>query len=292
MMSNMSDIKTDTNSRTTRSHHAARPWWQRLFIALLAIYLGVMGAMMLFEEKLVYHPHAYPYGDWKLPERAEDVNFTALDGTRLHGWFFAQDKPQTVILYLHGNGGNVAMWAFEGQRLREQQQAAVFVFDYRGYGRSEGSPSEQGILSDARGARAWLAQRTGVAERDVVLVGRSLGTGAAVDLAATDGARGVILISPYTSLPDIARGVYPWLPAHWLMRNRFDSASKIANYHGPLLVFHGTADTLIPTTLGQRLFEAANEPKRFVPLQGAQHNESPRREYDVAIKEFLSGLSK
>jgi fermentation-respiration switch protein FrsA (DUF1100 family) len=171
---------------------------------------------------------------------------------------------------------------------------SVLVFDYRGYGKSEGSPNEKGVLLDARAARAWLAKRTGVAEREIVLWGESLGGGVAVDLAARDGARGLILESTFTSLPDVAAVHFRFLPVRLLMRSRLDSLNLIGQYKGPLLLSHGTADEIIPYALGQQLFAAANEPKESVSFPGGFHNGPPhpeeQPEFQAALERFFNRL--
>jgi fermentation-respiration switch protein FrsA (DUF1100 family) len=164
------------------------------------------------------------------------------------------------------------------------------IFDYRGYGRSEGAPDEEGILLDARAARRWLAARANTTEEQIVVMGRSLGGAVAVDLAARDGARGLILESTFTSLPDVAVDHYPFVPAGLVMRNRFDSLSTIARYHGPIVQSHGTADRTVPFHLGRQLFEAANEPKLFFEIEGGDHNDpQPRAWYD-ALSRFVESL--
>jgi hypothetical protein len=173
------------------------------------------------------------------------------------------------------------------QRLHDRVGVSVMVFDYRGYGRSEGQPSEAGVLADARAARAWLAHRAGIAENRIVLLGRSLGGGVAVDLAAADGARALVLESTFTSMPDVAQTMFPLLPVHSLMQTKFDSATKIGKYHGPLLQSHGTADRLIPYSIGRRLFDAANEPKQFVPIPDGDHNDPQSEDYYRALSAFL-----
>jgi uncharacterized protein len=161
----------------------------------------------------------------------------------------------------------------------------VLIFDYRGYGRSEGKPSEAGVLADARAARAWLADREQLSSSDIVLLGESLGGAVAVDLAARDGARALVLESTFSSLPEVAAHHYPFLPVRWLMQTRFDSAAKIGDYHGPLLMAHGDADTIVPLSFGRRLFESANQPKRFLLLPHHDHNDPmPRAFYDAVAK--------
>jgi fermentation-respiration switch protein FrsA (DUF1100 family) len=243
------------------------------------------------ERSLVYPRVPYPIGDWE-PDSItpEDAFFEAADGTELHGWYLAHPDPVGVALYCHGNSGNVAIHAEILRELRDMHRLSVLVFDYRGYGRSKGKPHEAGLLQDARAARAWLANKIGVAEPDIILIGRSLGGGVAVQLAAADGCRGLVVERSFTSLPDVAAHVNPWIMPRVTMQNRFPSLETIPNYHGPLLVLHGTADDLIPFEQGVQLFEAANEPKKFVALQGVGHNDSLPQEYHSALDEFLASL--
>lgn len=259
-------------------------------------YFILVGLLMVFEERLIFFPSKYPEGEWNgLGLPVEDAEFAAADGTRLHGWFLGHDpnrseKPRAVVLIAHGNAGNLTHRTHLLSTMRASG-AASMVFDYRGYGKSEGSPSEAGVLADARAARAWLAQRTGVEESAIVVFGESLGGGVAVDLAASDGAGGLILLSSFTSLPDVAARVYPWLPVRWLMRTRLDSLSKISCFSGPLLQFHGDRDEIIPIDLGRRLFDAAADPdKQFVTFRGGTHNGLPPPAFDEAVRGFFERL--
>lgn len=243
------------------------------------------------ERSLVYPRVPYPIGDWT-PDAItpEDAFFQAADGTELHGWYLPHSDPVGVALYCHGNSGNVAIHADILREFRDLHRLSVLVFDYRGYGRSEGKPNEAGLLQDARAARAWLANKAGVPESEIILIGRSLGGGVAVQLAAADGCRGLVVERSFTSLPDVAAHKSPWLMARVIMQNRFTSRESIVNYHGPLLVLHGTIDDLIPYEQGVQLFEAANEPKKFVALEGIGHNDALPPEYHQALDEFLVSL--
>jgi uncharacterized protein len=254
------------------------------------VYLLVVLLMLVMENSLIYFPSVYPDGFWNPPGlNFEDAWFEAPDGTKLHGWYVPHEKPRAVVLFAHGNAGNLSH-RYELLESLHELGVSVMIFDYRGYGRSEGSPSEAGILADARAARRWLAERAGVKESDIVLMGESLGGGVMVDLAATDGARALVLENTFTSLPDVAAYHYPWLPVKLLMRTRLNSADKIARYHGPLLQAHGDADTIIPFEIGRRLFEAAGEPKEFVVIPGGDHNDPRTEQFFAALDRFLARL--
>ena len=242
---------------------------------------------MILEESFIFFPSRYPEGEWNPVElNFEDVHFKSDDGVCLHGWYVPHDDPRAVILFSHGNGGNLSHRAEAAHVLNEYVGASVMLYDYRGYGRSEGRPNERGILEDARAARRWLAQRAGIDPEDVVLAGRSLGGAVAVDLAQ-DGTRGLVLESTFTSIPEMASIHYPWLPFRRLIRNRFDSESKIGAYKGPLLQSHGTSDRIVPFDVGRRLHEAANAPKQFFVIEDGDHNDPQPLEFYDTLVEFL-----
>jgi len=244
---------------------------------------------MLFENRLVYHPVPYPVGDWQPAGlQFEDAEFVAADGTELHGWYVPHSNPRGVVLFLHGNAGNISGRA-ELLRRMHGLALSVLALDYRGYGRSHGSPDEAGVIADAQAARAWLAEKARVHQSELILWGESLGAGVAVELA-TQGARGLVLENAFTSLPDVGAHHYPWMPVHFLMRNRMRSIDKIGQYTGPLLQAHGDADTVIPYKLGRRLYEAANEPKEFVTLAGGDHNDARSSRFWQAVERFLARL--
>ncbi|MBN1912382.1 MAG: alpha/beta hydrolase [Pirellulales bacterium] len=274
----------------------ANPWAGRLvklIVAAIVFIVLILVLMMFLEKSLIFFPSGPTEGNWRPTGFPwEDANFKAADGTELHGWYVPHPNPRAVVLFCHGNAGNITHRAELAEILHHRVGVSVLLFDYRGYGKSQGNPSEQGILADARAARAWLAKKAGVPEKDIVLMGRSLGGGVAVDLAADDGAKGLVLESTFTSLPDTAAHHYPWLPVRLLMRTRLDSASKIANYRGPLLQSHGDADTIVPYALGQRLFEKANQPKQFITLPGRDHNDPQDRAYYETLIRFLDGLKR
>lgn len=274
--------------------------WRHRMLMLIGclICLGVCGCAWMggysplrpLERRLVYYPEVYPDGDWERPTLdTEDVEFVAADGTHLHGWFLPHEDARGVALICHGNGGNITSYRESLVRLHDEHQLAVMSFDYRGYGRSSGIPSEEGILQDARAARAWLAKRTEVEVEDVILFGYSLGGAVAVDLAQ-DGARGLVLWSTFSTLPETAKAHYPWLPTGALMTQRFDSVSKLRRYDGPLLQSHGDQDDIIPIELGERLHAAHPGPKRFIRIPGANHLNADSPSYRRELSSFLANL--
>jgi hypothetical protein len=258
----------------------------------IAGYLLVLLLLLFFENTLLYPAPRYPTGDWTAAGLAhEDVFFASADGTKLHGWLFEHESPRAVILYAHGNGDCVAYLGPYLSQVRDKLRVSVFAFDYRGYGRSEGSPNEPGILADGEAAHRWLAKRTGKRLDEIVLMGRSLGGGVVVNLAAQNGARGLILQSTFTSLPDAVARMYPWVPVRLLMHNRYDSLSKIARYDGPVLASHGTADELVPLELGRKLYDAApTTRKELFTIEGGGHNSPEPREYYLMLDRWLDEL--
>lgn len=260
--------------------------------ALGCAVLGTYSPLAPLERQGVFHPDKYPAGDWQpTVVLVQDAYFNSLDGVKLHGWYVRAAEPKAHALLLHGNAGNVTVLAESLRILRARHQLTVLALDYRGFGRSEGKPTEAGILQDARAARRWLAEKEGIAESDVVLLGQSLGGGVAIDLAAQDGARGLVLAGTFTSLPDVAQHHVPWLPMKLFMSMQMNSLRKIESYRGPLLLSHGEADEVIPYDQGLALYEACpSTSKRMITVRGGKHNDPQPEEYRAAFDEFIAGL--
>ena len=219
----------------------------------------------------------------------EEVFFPTSDGHRLHGWYIPGNSG-TTLLWFHGNGGNIGHRVEELALVHARLDANVFIFDYRGYGNSEGSPSEQGIYRDARAALAYLRSRPEPAPQQIVYFGRSLGAALAIELAAEQPPAGLVLVAPFASLGEMARIAYPYLPLSWLLGNRYNSVSRISQVHRPVLIMHGDQDDIVPRSQGEKLLEAANPPKSFQVLPGAGHNDTYSAAGDIywhALSEFL-----
>lgn len=261
----------------------------RRLLVLVALASIMAGCRESMEARFIYYPSRALLADpSSVGLRFRDVTFAAADGVELHGWLIAGPTP-TTLLYSHGNGGNIGDRVRIAKLLVDQLGVGVFMYDYRGYGRSQGAPSEAGLISDAVGARAALL-REGVGAEHLVYFGRSLGSAVTVDLALAHPPRGVVLEAPFTSVRAMANGVLPG--AGYLFRTRWDSLAKIGGLRAPLLVIHGENDEVVPFAQGRALFEAAPEPKTFVILRGSRHYdlEAAWPDYWAAWRRFLASL--
>jgi fermentation-respiration switch protein FrsA (DUF1100 family) len=264
-------------------------------VALLlgCVYLGVFLVLLALERWLIFHPSTYP-ADWMKPLpslRAQDVWLPLEDGTRIHAWWCPPEGWQPTkgaVLYAHGNAGNLSHRAGAVGTWQERTGMGVLIFDYPGYGQSSGKPNEAGCYAAADAAYDWLLKEQHVAPEDILLYGGSLGGGVVIELATRRPYRALVVVSTFTSIPDMAAELYPWLPARWFIRNRFESLDKIGRTQGRVFVAHGTADRLIPFTMGERLFAAAPEPKAFLPLEGHDHNDGAGPEFFAELTRFLA----
>jgi fermentation-respiration switch protein FrsA (DUF1100 family) len=252
---------------------------------------GGIGMWSAFQRKMIFFPTsvlAYTPGDLGLAY--EDVRIRTSDGVTLHGWMIPCDGSDMTLLFFHGNAGNIGDRVDNIRRFHEIG-LQVFILDYRGYGLSEGTPSEQGLYEDAQAAYAHLLSRDDVDKERITIFGRSLGGAVAVDLASRVPCRRLILESTFSSAADMAGHILPILPLGRFVTERFDSASKIDKVRAPLLQFHGTQDEIVPYQLGRKLHESAREPKEFVSIPGATHNDTyyvGGRAYFEKIRSFIS----
>jgi len=242
------------------------------------------------EQLLIYPQSISPSAGQQVQTGGRQVWLETEDHQHLDARYFPHPHPQAVALYCHGNIGTVDKWAVLAERLSQMHRLSILVFDYRGYGRSTGIANERGILRDAESAQKWLAEENGIRPCDVVLIGRSLGGAVAVDLASNCGARGLILESTFSSLPEVAEQHAAWLIPDWNMTQRLNSREKIKNYSGPLLQSHGDADHLIPLPVAQELFENAPGPKKFIVVPNATHSEDHIRYCAAERESFLRSL--
>jgi uncharacterized protein len=263
----------------------------KTLIRLAAVCLLLLLMLRWFEHSQVYHPdRSLTASASELRRPFEDALFKAADGVQLNGWFFPADaqspRAGLAILLCHGNGGNI------GDRLDTcaallETGVNVFVFDYRGYGRSEGRPGEEGTYLDAQAAWQWLRQR-GFSGTNIIAYGESLGGGIASELAVRERVGGLILQSSFTSITDMGAELFPWLPVRWLGTIHYNTQAKLPRLKVPVLVMHSRVDEIIPFRHGQKNFAAANEPKLFWEITGS-HNDplASRRHFIAGVEKLL-----
>lgn len=265
-----------------------------LLYSVLAAFAALCALLFLLQENLIFLRQPLSEGARnalrQLPGTTE-IEELAADGTRLHGWLRQGAEaaaPPGLVLYFGGNAEEVSGQVLDASALAPWSVAA---FNYRGYGLSEGRPSEAALVADALLIHDRLAAREDVEPERIVVFGRSLGSGVAVQLAAARPIRGVVLVSPFDSLRSIARKHYPFLPTSLLLGHPFDSLAHAPSIETPLLVLAGERDRIVPPAHSRRLLDAWTGPKRWVMLPGADHNGIHLHPgYRPAIREFLGSL--
>jgi fermentation-respiration switch protein FrsA (DUF1100 family) len=249
---------------------------------------------MLLEERLIYFPARSLFlTPDALGMAFEDALVETEDGKRIHGWFLPRSGSRFTVLFCHGNAGNVSHRLDRARLLLDRLPVDLFLFDYRGYGRSDGRPGEEGTYRDARAAHRYLTAKRGIATDRLVLCGESLGAAVAIQLALERPARALVLESAFASVAEMARLVLPLPGLGSLLRTRYDNLAKIPGIRVPLLSLHGERDSIVPLAQGRRLFDAAPEPKRFFAIPGADHNDTyavGKDGYWRAWAEFLDAL--
>ena len=253
--------------------------WALVFYGALVLF------MTLTQSRQVYFPigtlattpaaHGMPF---------EDVWIDTEDGVRLHAWMVPALKERGVLLFFHGNAGNISH-RIDSIRIFHELGLSVLIVDYRGYGRSEGRPTEAGTYLDAQAAWNWLREERGVPPERIVVFGRSLGSSIAAWLSARERPAAVILESAFTSARDLAADLMPWLPVRWVLRFDYDTRSAVASFAAPVLVIHSRQDEIVPFAHGEAVFAAAQEPRHFLPIQGG-HNDGFLRSH----ADYVSGL--
>jgi uncharacterized protein len=256
---------------------------------LAAGMLACSAPMTRIADRLVYFPSRVHDGGTPaaLGLAYEDVELSASDGVRLHAWFVPAPAARHVLLFLHGNAGNISH-RLDKLAVFNDLGAAVLMLDYRGYGRSEGTPDEAGTYRDAAAAYAWLRAR-GMPPEQIIAYGESLGGPIAVDLAAHHQLGGLVLESAPSSVLGVARHHYPLLPVAWFLSIRYDALAQIGAIHTPLLILHSPTDEVVPFFMAEQLHAAAHPPKRLIRLRGG-HNDNfivAAELYRTALNDFL-----
>jgi fermentation-respiration switch protein FrsA (DUF1100 family) len=260
-----------------------------IYVALA--YVAILAFLLLLEDFFLYGPREAKLDKPPAGILVENVDLTDRRGESIHAWWCQAPKwkpQQGAVLICHGNGGNLS---HRGRMLAhwiKEIGVAALIFDYPGYGKSSGVPSEDGCYASGEAAYDWLCDVAKVPGECIMLYGGSLGGGIATDLASRRPHRALALVSAFTSFPDMAQTQYPWLPGRWLVRNRYDNIAKIAQCHGPIFIAHSPQDGLIPYWQAERLYAAAPGPKRLLKMPNAPHNDSPLDSFYPAFHEFLA----
>ncbi len=263
------------------------------FVIYAVFGLLLLNGLMYFQQKhMVFYPVSKLYqtpDQWSLDY--EDVTLRTADHVQLHGWYIPDQQSEIVLLFFHGNAGNISHRR-ESIELFHRLGLNVFIIDYRGYGQSEGSPSEKGLYRDADAAWLYLTEEQGFAPENIIIFGRSLGGAAAAKLASGVQARGLILESTLSSARDFAGAVFKILSRMVVMRYDFNIAQHIQRVNYPVLVLHSPEDEIMPFRLGRKVFELANEPKHFVRMRGGHNNGFllSQPEYQQELERWLKTL--
>lgn len=261
--------------------------------AIAAGILIVAVTIRIIENRLIYFPPRYPAG---FPSPAiyqsevEDVRLVTADGVRINAFYYSNPASKQVLLWFHGNAENIG-YDLDHLRVLAQIGVNILAVDYRGYGRSEGKPDEAGVYRDADAAYDYLTGQRHFRAQDIVIYGHSLGGAVAVNLASRRPCGGLIVQSSFTSARAMARRMFAIPLIEYAVKSRFDSLERIRDVHAPILIVHGTRDSVVPFAMGQELFTAAPESKRFFPVQGAGHNnliEVGGEDYLACLRSFVA----
>lgn len=265
----------------------------RLGAVLALSYLAIILLMWLFQDRLLYLPgqgrdHIATPADAGLDWQA--VALTTDDDLNLDAWWLPAENPRAALLFLHGNAGNISH-RLDSLEQFNQLGLSVLILDYRGYGKSEGRPSESGTALDADAGWRWLKEESGHDPDRLVVFGRSLGAAVASELATRTDPAALILESPFRSVPELGQRLYPWLPVRALARLNYPTVEYVTQQRAPLLVIHSEQDEIIPFAEGRAVYEAAPSPKKLLPIQGGHNTGFLRSEraYLNGIDDFLSG---
>ncbi len=258
-------------------------------IAIVGAYIILAGFLFIFQSRYVYYPERVLLADpGSIGLEFETVRFETADGVKLLGWFIPGDGARGVILFCHGNAGNISH-RLESIQIFHRLGLGVFIFDYRGYGESEGEPTEQGTYQDAEAAWRYLIETRQLIPSQIIVFGRSLGGAVASWIAQSQTPGALILESTFTSLGDVAATLYPYLPVRLLLRFEYNTAEHLSRIDCPVLIVHSRDDEMMPFGHGRRLFEMAKEPKRFLEISGT-HNEgfiTSDGQYEEGLKAFI-----
>jgi len=244
-----------------------------ILVVLAAAYMIWAVTLYLMQPKFLYRPvRQVTYTPDELGIKFENIMFKTSDNVQLNGWYIPAEGAEFTILFCHGNGGNI-MHRLDSINMFKDMGLNCFIFDYRGYGNSEGKPAEEGTYLDALAAYKWLTGHKKIPAENIIIFGRSLGAAIAAQLASKTDAKALVIESAFTSYVDIGKKFYPYMPVKLFARYRYPAIDYIKKVNRPVMVIHSRGDDTIPFEFGLELYQAANEPKEFVEIYG-KHNDA------------------
>ncbi len=259
---------------------------QSIIFITVTVLVSLSVLLYLFQPKFIYFPYTrLETTPSTIQLNYEDIYITTEDNINIHGWYIPHDKPRATLLFLHGNAGNISH-RLDSLAIFHSLALSVLIIDYRGYGQSDGKPSEQGTYKDAIAAWNYLLEDKGLPGNDIIIFGRSLGAAVATWLATQYQPKALILESAFTSIQDMGKHYYPYLPVELLTRIKYLSIDRINKINCPVLFIHSPTDDIVPYKLGRQLFENANDPKIFLDIKGG-HNDG----FFISGKLYTNGLN-
>ena len=257
-----------------------------LFFSIILIYLIIVAYMYLNQRQLLYLPSENNYLDDQIDFNFREVFIDVEKNLKLKAWLIENDfKNKKTLVFFHGNAGNLSNRTYKLNQL-SKLDLNIIILAWRSFSGNEGEPSEQNLYNDAKKTIDWLNSR-GVKNKNIILYGESLGTGIAVELGQTNQFGGIILESPFTSMTNAAKNIYPWLPVKYLLKDKYDSEKKIKNLQIPILIMHGKKDNIVPFKMGKKLYDLANNPKFFYFTENDDHMMTFDEKLVNTIKNFL-----
>ena len=262
----------------------------QIFLVLFFVYLALLVFLYFYQRNLLYHPNENNYSGDNLTVKVEKVKIQTFDNLKLNGWFHKKNlSDYKTIIYFHGNAGVLDNRIHKLNHFKDID-VNFLIIAWRGFSGNPGKPTEDGLYIDGKSAVNWVLEQ-GVKQENIVLYGESLGTGIALEIAQNKNFAGVILETPFTSMVAAAQNFYPFIPVSLLLKDRYENEKKVINTNIPIMVMHGEKDTIVPFSMGKRIFELANDPKYSYFTKHDNHMMDYDDQLINALKKFLKSLN-
>ena len=260
-----------------------------IFLGLIS-YLLILLFMYIFQRTFMYHPNVKNTNPTNIQFEYKEVYIDSEKDIKLKSWYSYSSPNKKTVLFFHGNAGELSARIYKLNKFHDLD-LNFLIISWRGFSGNKGKPTEQGLYKDAQSAVNWLEER-GINKKDIILYGESLGTGIAVELATKHQYSGIILESPYTSMIDMGKRFYPFLPIRILQKDKYNSLKKLNIIKSPILVLHGKSDTLVPFSMGKKIYDAANEPKYYYFPDFDNHMMTYDQNMMKNLSNFVNEISK